>query len=139
MFKPPAVSTKLKVLLLLGLMIGALVIIFLVKLLGLSDRLALDGIVLRDARKAWLEDGSPAPPRLVRYTNPSNTFTRIYVSTNTYLVKSRQFKALFVMDSSAYSGKGLLVVSRDGTLLWVDRKTGPRVLRSPEPSDSRSQ
>jgi hypothetical protein len=94
---------------------------------GVSDAIALNGPRLLDLRTEWLLDGSPEPPPLTGYVAKWTDPSRFYVWTNGYRIDGRAFQSLFGMDDPRFEGKGILVVSREGELIWVESGKPPQL------------
>lgn len=95
---------------------------------GLPEAIILKGIHLTNVRKAWILDGSPGAPAIENYVNATNSASQTFVSTNSYLIKGVTLHGLFAVDTGNFDGKGLLVITKDGQIIWVDRKKGPRIV-----------
>ena len=123
--------TRLKVGLavLTGFIVLPLVILLILYFSGFSDSILLHGLELKNIRKEWLIEGSPKEPRLEGFTNSSK---RIFVYTNTYTINDKAFESLFAMDASDFDGKGILIITKDGTLIWLDKKKGAEIVRLPQ-------
>ncbi|MFZ0827540.1 MAG: hypothetical protein WAO02_08965 [Verrucomicrobiia bacterium] len=96
---------------------------------GVSEAIALDGPVLANIRKEWLLDGSPANPRIEKYVAHATEPNRFFVSTNIYTISGQTFESLFGIDDPRFEGKGVLVVSKDGELIWVGSRKSPKLIR----------
>jgi hypothetical protein len=110
--------------------IAALVIgwLTLYSLSGVSDAIALKGPIMEGLRKEWLLDGSPEDPPIKRYTQNWTDPDRFFVWTNHYSMEGRLFECLFGMNDPKFEGKGILVISKGGELIWVDSRKTPRLL-----------
>jgi hypothetical protein len=96
---------------------------------GVSEAIALNGPLLMGVRKEWLLKGSPEPPRIEKYVAHATDPKRFFVSTNVYTISGQTFQSLFGMNDPRFEGKGMLVISRDGTLIWVDAKKPPKLVK----------
>jgi hypothetical protein len=123
--------TRLKVglALLISFVLLLLATFFILYFSGLSDSILLHGLDLKNIRKEWLIEGSPKEPRLEGFTNSSK---HIFVYTNTYTISDNVFESLFAMDASDFDGKGILIITKDGTLIWLDKKKGAEIVRLPQ-------
>jgi hypothetical protein len=96
---------------------------------GVSEAIALNAPLLMGIRKEWLLEGSPEPPRIEKYAAHATDPKRFFVSTNIYTISGETFQSLFGMNDPRFEGKGMLVISRDGTLIWVDAKKPPKLVK----------
>ena len=96
---------------------------------GVSDAITLNSPHLIDLRKEWLLDGSPEPPPIKKYVARWTDPDRFFVWTNTYTISGQTFHSLFGMNDPRYEGKGILVVSKDGELIWVAQRKPPELLK----------
>jgi hypothetical protein len=86
-------------------------------------------LFLLNVRKAWILDGSPTKPQVSSYTTPTNSYYALFVHTNQYLAKGERIESIFAIEDKGFEGKGFLVISPRGHVLWIDRKNGPRMIR----------
>lgn len=96
---------------------------------GVSEAIALNGRVLMGIRKEWLLDGSPESPRIEKYVAHATDPSRFFVSTNSYVISGQTLQSLFGMNDPRFEGKGMLVISRDGELIWVDAAKPPKLIK----------
>jgi hypothetical protein len=96
---------------------------------GVSEAIALDGPVLMGIRKEWLLDGSPENPRIEKYVAHATDPNRFFVSTNIYAINGQTFQSLFGMNDPRFEGKGILVISKSGELIWVGSTKPPKLIK----------
>jgi hypothetical protein len=96
---------------------------------GVSDAITLNGPHLLDLRKEWLRDGSPEPPPVKRYVAKWTDPERYFLCTNSYVLGDRTVRSLFGMADAKFEDKGILVVSRDGELIWVPSSGTPEPVK----------
>jgi hypothetical protein len=96
---------------------------------GVPDAITLNSPHLIDLRKEWLLEGSPEPPPIKKYVTRWTDPDRFFVWTNAYTIDGQTFQSLFGMNDSRFEGKGILVVSRDGELIWVDSTKPPKLIK----------
>jgi hypothetical protein len=96
---------------------------------GVSDAIALNQPVLQGLRKEWLLDGSPENPPIKKYVAQWTDPDRFFVWTNAYTIGGQTFQSLFGMNDPRFEGKGILVVSKDGELIWVASTKPPKLLK----------
>src|SRR5688500_14056407 len=92
--------------------------------LDVSTAITVSAPPMIDLRKRWLNDGTPEPPPVKRYVEGWTDPERISVWTNAYTIDGQRYESLFAMDDPRFGGKGILVISRSGELIWVAKK-GP--------------
>ncbi|MCL5096792.1 MAG: hypothetical protein M1608_04555 [Candidatus Omnitrophica bacterium] len=97
---------------------------------GPADAVALNQPILEGLRKEWLIDGSPENPPINKYVAHWTDPERFFIWTNIYTINGRMFHSLFAMSDPKFAGKGILVVSRNGALIWVDKANSPRLLKT---------
>jgi len=112
-----------------GLVALALVWLTVYVLSGVSEAITLNGYGMKSLQKEWLLDGSPEPPPVEKYTAHGTDPTRFFVWTNTYAINGNSFQSLFGMNDPRFEGKGILVISSAGKLIWVDRKKGAKIVK----------
>ena len=76
--------------------------------------------------RAWLQDGSPEMPEVLRYTGPSRSRTT-FVYTASHMVEGRPLEGLFGHRSSNLRW-GTWIISRDGEVFVVDDSGRPRLV-----------
>jgi hypothetical protein len=96
---------------------------------GVSEAIALNGPRLIDLRKEWVRDGSPEPPPIKKYVAQWTDPDRFFVWTNVYTINGQTFQSLLAMNDPKFEDKGILVVSREGELIWVDSAKPPKLLK----------
>lgn len=96
---------------------------------GVSDAIILNSPHIIDLRKQWLLEGSPEPPPIKKYVERWTDPERFSVWTNAYTIGGQRYQSLFAMDDPRFEGKGILVVSRDGELIWVASTKPPKLLK----------
>ena len=84
---------------------------------------------LKDLRKEWLLEGSPEIPHLEKYPAYVADPNRFFVSTNVYTINDHTFQSLFGMNDPRFEGKGILTISKDGELIWVDSTKPPKLIK----------
>jgi len=97
---------------------------------GLSEAISLESFELRGLQNAWVRDGSPQVPQIGKYKDNAKSTYQTYVWTNTYEIGEKTFRSLFATDDSRFWGRGILVISKDGMLIWVDKKKGPQIVET---------
>jgi hypothetical protein len=97
---------------------------------GVSEAIALNGPILMNIRKEWLLDGSPENPRIGKYLAGATDPDRFFVSTNVYEISGQTYQSLFGKNDPRFEGKGVLVISRDEVLIWVDAKKPPKLIKA---------
>lgn len=102
---------------------------------GVSEAIALNGPLLMGLRKEWLLEGSPENPSLGKYTAGWSDPARFFVWTNVYRINSNTVQSLFGVKDPKFEDKGILVVSQDGKLIWVDTTKPPKFIRLKTLSD----
>jgi hypothetical protein len=109
-------------------------VLFVLNFSTLTGPIRLRGIELRVTRKVWLLDGSPQNPNLEKYIgrDPTNKYSRIFVFTNAYSIQGKEYESLFAIDTSDFNGEGTLVIAKDGTLIWLDKRKGPSIVHLPQ-------
>ena len=70
--------------------------------------------------------------REFRDTGSLTNQRRVSVWTNEITIGVEVFQGTFIADSPALSNHGSLVIAADQTLIWLDKKTGPVVVRGKE-------
>ncbi len=70
-----------------------------------------------------------AHQRLRQYGSLTN-FSGVLVFTNRVIVGGAVFDCQFVADAPHLTEYGTLVVATEGTVIWIDKKTGPKVVRN---------
>ena len=95
---------------------------------GVSDAIALNSPHLIDLRKEWLLEGSPEPPPIKKYVAQWTDPDRFFLWTNAYTISGQTYQSLFGMNDPRFEGKGILVVSKDGDLIWVASTKPPKLL-----------
>ncbi len=80
-------------------------------------------------RKEWLLEGSPEIPHLEKYPAYVADPNRFFVSTNVYTINDHTFQSLFGMNDPRFEGKGILIISKDGELIWVDSRKPPKLIK----------
>lgn len=55
---------------------------------------------------------------------------QVYIFTNSVTVEGAVFQCTLAAESPYLADYGLLAVATDGTLIWIDKKTGPVVVRN---------
>jgi hypothetical protein len=113
------IKHKVRWTVLLGGAILAGIWLVLYVLSGPSEAIELNGPLLLGLRKEWMLDGSPETPSLGKYTANWSDSGRFFVWTNVYSIDHVEFKSLFGIRDPKFENKGMLVVSRDGKLIWV--------------------
>jgi hypothetical protein len=98
---------------------------------GLSEAILLHGLDLKTIREEWVLDGAPQELRLDKYTNPTNSARCIFAYTNTFILNGKRLESVFAMDALNFDGRGILIITKDGTLVWLDKKKGPEIVRLP--------
>jgi len=91
------------------------------RLHGLPMRIG--AIYLRNLHRAWVKDGSPTNPAITNYV--VSTSDRYFIWTNRYSFGTNIFESHFGLETSQFTERGFLVISRDGRLVWVDKIAGP--------------
>lgn len=81
---------------------------------------------LRMLQQAWLGDGSPDPPRVERYVEPSASSTS-FVYTASHIIDSRTYEGLFAHRS--IPSFGTFVITRSGEVIVVEDSGEARLLR----------
>ena len=109
-------------------------VLFILNFSTLTGPIRLRGIELRTTRKAWLLDGSPQNPNLEKYIGrePTNKYSSIFAITNVYSIQGHEYESLFAIDASDFNGEGTLVIAKDGTLIWLDKRKRPSIVRLPQ-------
>ena len=74
---------------------------------------------------SWTKDGSPTELHLERYTATNYTL----VHTNQYVIGQKKYDSLCEFQHSYYKGRGILVLTKTGEVIWVDKNDGPRILK----------
>lgn len=62
-------------------------------------------------------------------TNAS-AYTSVYAFTNEVTLGGQGFTCELAADVPGLKNVGTLVITSDGTLIWIDRRTGPSIVRS---------
>ena len=96
---------------------------------GVSEAIALNGPHLIDLRKEWLLEGSPENPPIEKYTAHWTDPNRFFVWTNVYRINGDTFQSLLGMNDPRFEGRGILVISKDGELIWVDSTKPPKLIK----------
>lgn len=86
---------------------------------------------MKDLWKEWQLDGSPEPPPVEKYTAHSTDLNRFFVWTNAYVINGQTFQSLFAMDDPRFEGKGILIISKNGQLIWLGKKEIPKIIKNP--------
>ena len=94
------------------------------RLHGLPMRIG--SIYLKSLHRSWRAAGSPANPVLTNYV--ISTSDRYYIWTNHYTFAGVGFESQFALETSLFQERGFLVISRDGRLAWIDKRTGPELV-----------
>jgi len=87
----------------------------------------IGSIYLHNLHRKWAEDGSPANPAITNYV--VSTSDRYFIWTNRYSFGGGDFESQFGLENSLFNGRGFLVISRDGRLAWIDKKSGPELVK----------
>lgn len=111
------------------LAIGAIGWLTLYVLSGVSDAITLNSPHMIDLRKQWLLEGSPEPPPIKKYVERWTDPERFSVWTNAYTIGGKTYQSLFAMNDPRFEGKGILVVSKSGELIWVTSTQSPQLLK----------
>lgn len=96
---------------------------------GVSEAITLNGPHLIDLRKMWLLEGSPEPPPIKKYVARWTDPERFFVWTNEYTISGQTYQSLFAMNDPRFEGKGILVVSKSGEVIWVASTKPPKLLK----------
>ena len=81
---------------------------------------------LRHLRDAWVRDGSPEPPDVMRYAGRSSSSTS-FVYTASHVIGSRAYTGLFAHRS--YPRFGTWVITRTGEIIVIDDGGHARLAR----------
>ena len=90
----------------------------------MPDAIAVDRFTLMNLRQDWIVDGSPESPPLLRYLSNCTDPDQFSIHTNVYNVNGQVFHSLFAMNDAKFEGKGILIISKDGKVAWLSKKTG---------------
>ncbi|HLP76482.1 MAG TPA: hypothetical protein VK327_06125 [Candidatus Paceibacterota bacterium] len=88
--------------------------------------LRMGAIQLRNLHRAWVKDDSPMNPIITNYV--VSTSDRYFIWTNHYSFAGTNFESQFGLETSEFAERGFLVISRDGRLVWIDKKAGPELV-----------
>ena len=84
------------------------------------------GTSLKSIQDQWVREGRPWPIEITNYIDISTD--HYFVHTNIYRVGAKNLTSLFGVDSKMFNNQGFLAIDRDGTLIWIDAKTGPEIV-----------
>ena len=88
----------------------------------------IGSIYLHNLHRKWIADGSPTSPVVTNYVGSAGG-DRYFVWTNTYVLAGTNFESRFGFEAQFFLERGFLVISRDGRVAWIDKKTGPELLK----------
>jgi hypothetical protein len=88
----------------------------------------IGSIYLHNLHRKWTANGSPINPVVTNYVS-SSAEDRYFVWTNHYTLGGSNFESQFGFEARFFLERGFLIISRDGRLAWIDKKTGPELVK----------
>jgi hypothetical protein len=95
---------------------------------GFHEALKREGWHLLALRNAWLLNGAPRDPDPGAYATRGDPGYRTWRYTNALIVNGVYQQPLFATTCAAFQGRGFLVVTTNGLVIWVELEKGPRVI-----------